>query len=198
MTPESGSASLLEELRALYDALRAETRGQWNRDLPFEELLFDRWQRASDLGFGEGSSIYHNSYVYGDVAVGRHTWIGPFTLLDGSGGLEIGDYCSISSGVHLYTHDTAAWAVSGGRADAERAPVRIGDNCYVGSQTVVAKGVTIGDHSIVGACSFVNRDLPPYSVGVGIPCRAVGRVEVADDGQIRIEYDQPEAKPRTT
>jgi acetyltransferase-like isoleucine patch superfamily enzyme len=197
MTPESPDSALLAELRALYDGLRADMRARWNRDLPFEELLFDRWQRARELGFGEQSSIYHSSYVYGDVSVGKHTWIGPFTLLDGSGGLQIGDYCSISSGVHVYTHDTVAWAVSGGKLSAERAPVRIGDNCYLGSQTVVAKGVTIGDHSVVGACSFVNRDLPPFSAGVGIPCRAVGRVELADDGQVRIQYDRPDAEPGT-
>lgn len=189
MTPEAGDADLLEDLRMLYDALRADMRSRWHRDLPFEELLFDRWERATSLGFGEGSSIYHNSYVYGDVTVGKNTWIGPFTLLDGSGGLSIGDFCSISSGVHVYTHDTVAWAVSGGRVKADLAPVRIGDNCYIGSQAVVAKGVTIGDGSVIGACSFVNRDVPARSVAVGLPCRVIGRVHVADDGQMRIEYD---------
>jgi acetyltransferase-like isoleucine patch superfamily enzyme len=74
---------------------------------------------------------------------------------------------------------------------AEPAPVRIGDNCYIGSQTVVAKGVTIGDQAVVGACSFVNRDVPARAVAVGIPCRVIGRVLVADDGQVRIEYDPP-------
>jgi hypothetical protein len=80
----------IEEIKKLYESLRAEMRNQWNRDLPLEELLFDRWERAERLGFGKGTSIYHNSYVYGDVKVGRNTWIGPFTVLDGSGGLKIG------------------------------------------------------------------------------------------------------------
>ena len=172
----------LDQLRAVYDELRSEMREQWHRDLPLEELLFDRWARARQLGFGEGASIYHNSYVYGDVRVGERTWIGPFTLLDGSGGLRIGSNCSISAGVHIFTHDSVQWAVSGGEAPYERAPVSIGDCCYIGSQTVIAKGVTIGDHCIVGACSFVNRDLPPFTIAAGSPCRPTGRVPEPDRG----------------
>src|ERR1019366_8652869 len=67
-----------------------------NRSLPFADLLFDRWERAKMLGFGEGTSVYDSTHVFGDVQVGKNTWIGPFTILDGSGGLTIGDNCSIS------------------------------------------------------------------------------------------------------
>lgn len=177
---------LLKSLVRLYEDLRSSMRERWQRDLPLDELLFDRWERAKSLGFGEGASIYHNSYVYGDVMVGKHTWIGPYTLLDGSGGLTIGDYCSISAGVHIYTHDTVKWALSGGKAEYEHAPVRIEDCCYIGSQTVVAKGVTIGNHCVVGACSFVNRDIPSYTIAFGIPCRPVGHVEINESGDIRL------------
>ena len=178
---------LILELKRVYKSLRIQMKEKWDRDLPLEELLFDRWERAKQLGFGEGTSIYHNSYVYGDVKVGKHTWIGPFTLLDGSGGLEIGDYCSISSGVQIYSHDTVKWAVSGGKAEYERASVKIGNCCYIGPQTVVAKGVTIGDHSIIGACGFVNRDVPAYSIVVGIPGKVVGKV-ITDGEKVGYEY----------
>jgi acetyltransferase-like isoleucine patch superfamily enzyme len=177
---------LREALRELYERLRADTRSQRARDLPFEELLFDRWERARSLGFGEEASIYHNSYVYGDVKVGHKTWVGPYTLLDGSGGLTIGDFCSISSGVHIYTHDTVAWALSGGRAAYERAPVAIGNCCHIGSQTVITKGVTVGAHSVIGACSLLNRSLPPHSVAFGVPARVRGRVEIDGDGRVRL------------
>jgi acetyltransferase-like isoleucine patch superfamily enzyme len=177
----------LNLLRAFYTTLRAGMREQWHRDLPFEELLFDRWERARSLGFGEGTSIYHNSYVYGDVQVGQHTWIGPYSLLDGSGGLTIGDYCSISAGVYVYTHTTVAWAVSGGKAEYERAPVKIGSCCYIGAQTVIAMGVTIGDHCVIGACSFVNRDIPPYTVAFGTPCRPAGHVEIDESGVVHLK-----------
>jgi acetyltransferase-like isoleucine patch superfamily enzyme len=180
------TAELRDSILALYEQLRGETRERWNRDLPLSELLFDRWERARSLGFGEGTSIYHESYVYGDVTVGSNTWIGPYTLLDGTGGLEIGDYCSISTGVQIYTHDTVKWAVSGGKAEYEHGPVKIGNCCYIGSQAVVSKGLTIGDNSVVGACSFVNRSLPANTIAVGIPCRPIGRVEIDDSGRVEL------------
>lgn len=187
------TTDLRDEMRALYEELRGRTREQWNRDLPFEELLFDRWERAASLGFGEGSSIYHNSYVYGDVSVGRNTWVGPFTLLDGTGGLTIGESCSISSGVQIYSHDTVRWAVSGGVTETERSPVSIGSFTYVGSQTVVGRGVTIGDHVVIGACSFVNRDIPAYTVAVGVPCRPIGTVAIGEDGSVTLDYHSARA-----
>lgn len=185
----SGEERLHEQLTALYTALRGETRERWARDLPFDELLSDRWERARSLGFGESASIYASSLVYGDVAVGADTWIGPFTILDGSGGLTIGRNCSISAGVQIYTHDTVKWAASGGAAPYEQAPVEIGDCCHLGAQSVVGKGVTIGPHSVIGACSFVNRDVPAHTVAAGVPCRPIGRVEVAADGSVEIVTD---------
>ena len=100
---------LHQSLWDLYEQLRQDKQERFQRDLPIEELLFDRWERARHLGFGEGTSIYHSALVYGDVKVGKGTWIGPSTLLDGSHGLTIGDSCSISAGVNIYTHDTVQW-----------------------------------------------------------------------------------------
>lgn len=191
----SDTDTLRRSLVTLYERLRAGMRQRWQRDLPFDELLFDRWERARTLGFGEKASVYHNCYLYGDVKVGANTWVGPFTLLDGSGGLEIGDYCSISAGVHIYTHDTVRWALSGGKAEYERAPVRIGDCCYIGSQSVVTKGVTIGEHCVVGACSLVNRGLPPYTIAFGVPCRSVGRVSIDGSGAVQLLMDNRSDAP---
>lgn len=179
-----------QDLDQLYLLLRGSMRARWNRDLPFEELLFDRWERAISLGFGDATSIYQNSYVYGDVKVGEHTWIGPYTILDGSGNLTIGSYCSISAGVHIYTHDTVEWAVSGGKSTYKYAPVEIGDCCYIGSQTVISKGVNIGKQSVIGACSFLNKDIPPNSIAVGIPCRVIGKVIVDEQGKVSFEYSR--------
>lgn len=177
---------MLKEIREYYETLRKSMNEKWNRDLPFEELLFDRWERAKHLGFGEGTSIYHNAYVYGDVKVGQNTWIGMFVILDGGGGLEIGSYCSIAAGVQIYTHDTTRWAVSGGKAQYEKAPVKINDCCHIGANSIIAKGVEIGAHSIVGAGSFVRQNVPPCTIVSGVPAHAIGKV-IVENEKVRYE-----------
>ena len=162
-------------LRSFWRSADTAVRRRWNRHLPFADYVVDRWERARRIGFGEGTSIYDSSLVLGDVQVGRHTWIGPFTILDGSGGgLRIGSYCSVSAGVQIYTHDSVQWAASGGAASYAQAPTVIGDRCYIGPQTVVAKGVTIGDGAIIGAHSLVLDDIPANSKAVGCPARVIG------------------------
>ena len=182
--------SLHAQLSRLIAAEREETRRRWDRDLPLGELFGDRWERARRLGFGEGANIYESAYVYGTVSVGAGTWIGPHVLLDGTGGLTIGAGCHVSAGAQIYSHDTVRKALSDGTAAIERAPVSIGASCHIGPQAVIAKGVTIGDHSVIGACAFVNRDIPPYTVAAGVPFRPIGRVEVDADGGVSFVYER--------
>ena len=164
------------QISELYIVLREKMMLKWNRSVPLNDLFTDRWEKARYLGFGEGSSIYDSSLVLGDVKVGKNTWIGPFTVLDGSGGLEIGDNCSISTGVQIYTHDSIHWAISGGKREVERAPSRIESRCYIGPNTVIAKGVTVGEGSLIGAMSLVLHDIPKNSKVYGIPARIAGEV----------------------
>ncbi len=177
-------------LWTLYQELRRETMARWQRHVPFADQLFDRWERATFLGFGSGASIYDSSLVLGDVEVGEETWIGPFTVLDGLGGLTIGKYCSISAGVQLYSHDTVAWALTAGKAAQERRPIRVGDCCYVGPMSIVSKGVTIGERCVIGANSFVRQDVPPFSIAAGTPARVIGRVELEGESEVRLVYDE--------
>ena len=115
---------LIDRLKKLYKYLRDEMWSKRNRELPLDELIFDRWEKARRLGFGKGTSVYHNSYIYGNVKVGENTWIGLFTVLDGEGILEIRDSCSISSGVQIYTHNSVKWAISGGKDFMKRKLLR--------------------------------------------------------------------------
>lgn len=161
----------LNALQKLHHYLRDKISKRWRRVMPIAETLTDRWEKARFLGFGSGTSIYDSSYVFGEVKVGDNTWIGPFTILDGSGGLEIGSNCSISAGVQIYSHDSVDWAISGGHTPYAYAPVKIGNNCYIGPNTVIIKGVTIGDRTVIGANSLVLNDIPADSRAMGNPAR---------------------------
>lgn len=166
---------LLGQLRRCWIDRRREVNATFKRTLPLGDYVVDRWEKARELGFGEGTTIYDSSLVFGDVRIGEHTWIGPFTILDGSGGgLEIGSHCSISAGVQIYTHDTVERSLSGGKAAIVTAPTRIGSSCYIGPNTVIAKGVTIGDRVVIGANSLVLNDILSGSKAFGTPCRVVG------------------------
>jgi acetyltransferase-like isoleucine patch superfamily enzyme len=167
---------LLQDLKALWLQRHRDVAQRYRRALPLGDYVVDRWEKAKELGFGEGTSIYDSVLVFGDVQVGRNTWIGPFVVLDGSGGLSIGSNCSISAGVQIYSHDTVEWALSGGQATYTHAPTAIGDNCYVGPCVVIAKGVRIGNRCRVGANSLVLADIPEGSLAHGTPCRVVGQV----------------------
>jgi acetyltransferase-like isoleucine patch superfamily enzyme len=165
----STEATLVKRIRRAYAALREQMWRRYRRHVSFGDLFTDRWETARAYGFGEGTSCYDNVLILGDVRVGRNTWIGPNCVLDGTAGLEIGDYCSISAGVQVYTHSTVRWATSLGAEPAETAPVRIGSGVYIGPQTVIQMGVTIGDQAVIGACSFVNRDIPAGVRAWGCP-----------------------------
>jgi len=135
-------------------------KGQFNRHVSIQDLLSDRWETAKFYGFGEGSSCYNNVLILGDVKVGKNTWIGPNVILDGSGGLEIGDYVSISAGVQIYTHHAVDWSSSLGKEDIIRKPTKVGNGVHLGPNSVVQMGTSIGQKAVVGAMSFVNKDVP--------------------------------------
>ncbi len=164
---------LFNQIDELRSELRALFKEKFNRSLPFGDLLFDRWERANELGFGEGTSIYDSSIILGNVQIGKNTWVGPNTVLDGSGSLIIGDFCSISAGVQIYSHDSVKWAVSGGNLDYEYGETIIGNNCYIGPNTIISKGVQIGDGCIIGANSFVNKSYPVSSKIAGNPAKEI-------------------------
>lgn len=128
-----------------------------------------------------------HAWVIGEPEIGEGTWIGAFTLIDGSGGLSIGRGCDVSSGVHIYTHSSVRRCVSG-RAypEVDRAPVVIGDHVFIGANAVVNMGVTIGESAVIAAGAVVTRDVLPFTVVAGVPARPIGRV-VLEGGDVRIE-----------
>lgn len=182
---------LKEEILKLYQQQESFMKEKYDRSLSFQDGLFDRFERAKRLGFGEDASIYNSALVFGNVKAGVKTWIGPYVILDGSGGdIEIGEYCSISAGVHIYTHDSVMWALSGGKSSVNKGKVTVGNCNYIGSQSVIISSVSIGSHCIIGANTFVNRDVEDYSIVVGSPARKIGTVIVDSFGNISLQYNE--------
>jgi acetyltransferase-like isoleucine patch superfamily enzyme len=169
--------------RRFFQILAARKKRQFNRRVSIADLLSDRQDNAAAYGFGEGTTMYDNVLVLSEVRVGRNTWIGPGCILDGSGGgLEIGDWCSISAGVQIYTHNTVNRSISLGKKPIDYASTKIGHGVYIGPNAVIQMGVTVGDRAVIGANSLVNRDIPPGAKAFGSPARIHG-----------IEGSQPES-----
>lgn len=126
---------------------------EFNRFVPVGDLLFGRQEVAQFMNFGEGSTCYSNCLIIGDVSVGRNCWIGPNTILDGSGGLFIGDDVTVSAGVQIYSH------LSHSSAKQKKQETYIGNKVYIGPNSVIQMGVRIEDGATIGALTFVNRNL---------------------------------------
>jgi len=160
-------------LKKSLQAMRAKMSREFNRHVSTGDLLSDRYENAHEYGFGEGTSCYDNVLIIGDVKVGKHSWIGPNVILDGSGRLTIGDYVSISAGVQIYTHDTVEWSTSLGRKPKLMSETIIGNGVYIGPNSIIQRGVEVGDRSIIGAMSFVNCDIPSDAKAFGSPARII-------------------------
>ena len=187
---DSDEATFFEALTNMHQKLDAAFQVQFNRSLPMADEIADRWERAARLGFEEGASIYDSSYVFGDVKVGKKTWIGPFTIIDGSGGLRIGDFCTISAGVQIYSHDNIAQTLTGHQASIETSAVHIGNCTYIGPNAVIRKGISIGECCIIAAGCFVNDHVPPHSVVAGLPGKIIGITKI-ERALLTIEYLKP-------
>lgn len=178
-----------QELEDFFARKRDWMKDTYNRVLPSGELIFNRFDKARYLNFGEGSSAYDTSVIMGDVEVGDHVWIGPYTLLEGSTDrLKIGNFVSIDAGVMIYTHDSTKYYVSGGKSPFAKGPVTVGDYTVIGTMSMVACGVSIGSHCVIGAHSFVNQSVPDYSIVAGVPARIIGHVVIDENGEARFEY----------
>lgn len=170
---------------------REEMLKKYDRVLPSGEYIYNRFDKAKDLGFGEGSSVYDSSVIMGSVKAGDHVWIGPFTLVEGANApVEIGDYVTLDAGVMVYTHDSTKYYVSGGKSPFMSGPVKIGSFTVIGTMSMIGCGVTIGEHCVVAANSYVNSDVPDHTIVAGNPARAIGKVVIDGNGEASFEYEK--------
>ena len=182
-------SDLEKYLIRLQKKLRDESREKYDRVNPFVEDITD-WKERGEFLFEKDKNItvYNTCTVAGKVQVGENTWIGPYTALDGGkSGITIGSNCSISSGVNIVGHDSVKWALSGGKEGYEYAPVKIGNDCFIGTNSVITKGVTIGNKCVVGANAVVTDSFPDYSIILGVPAAVRGRV-IITQGKVKLRY----------
>ena len=184
--------ALNTELTNLRNALNKHTKETYNRINPFNENLIDWKENGKQISGNENTTIYESSTVIGDVIIGENCWIGPFTILDGGGGLTVGNMVTLSAGVMVYTHDTLMHTLSEGKMPYEYAPVTIEDYCFVGTQSIILKGAYIGRNSLVAANSVVSGRVEPYSIVAGSPARKIGFVQANEDGTVTLNYQEKE------
>ena len=92
----------------------------------------------------------------------------------------IGDNCQMAPNVAIYTAGHPVHPDTRNTAYEYGIPVRIGDNVWIGGNTVILPGVTIGDNVVIGAGSVVTGDIPDNVIAVGNPCRVIRKITEAD------------------
>lgn len=138
---------------------------------------------GNPIHIGDGSCLAHGihvvafgSYYTSDgISIGKNCVVGAYTCIDGPGKVEIGSDCLIASYVGIYANnhnfDYADQPIQEQGLSCEG--VVIGDGCWIGSGVKILDGVTIGKGSVIGAGAVVTRDIPPYSVAVGVPAKVI-------------------------
>ena len=92
----------------------------------------------------------------------------------------IGDNCQMAPNVAIYTAGHPVHPDTRNTAYEYGKEVRIGDNVWIGGNTVICPGVTIGDCCVIGAGSVVTKDIPSWTIAAGNPCRAIREITDAD------------------
>ena len=117
------------------------------------------------------------------VVLGDHVVIAPFTRIGCINRVEIGEWTTTGQRVYItdHTHGDVSYEQLSlpprHRPLVSKGPVRIGAYVHIGEGSCIMPGVTIGDHSVIGAGSVVTHDIPPYSVAAGNPARVLKTVE---------------------
>lgn len=134
------------------------------------------------LGKSEGAFINPPFYCdYGfNIEVGKNFYANyNCTILD-VGKVTIGDNCMFAPNVAIYTAGHPIHPDSRNSMYEYGIPVSIGDNCWLGGNTIVCPGVKIGNNVVIGAGSVVTKDIPDWSIAVGNPCRVIRTITEED------------------
>jgi len=102
------------------------------------------------------------------LKLGYKTDISAFTYINAKNGVVIEDFVQIGSHCSLYSISTI---------DNKEGQITLKKNCKIGSHSLVMPGVTIGKNTVIGAFSFVNRDVPDNVVAAGVPIKIIKKLE---------------------
>lgn len=134
--------------------------------------------------FGKSDNAFVNPPFYCDY--GKHIEAGKnffanynCTLIDVAK-IRIGDNCMMAPNVSVYTAGHPVHPVSRNSAYEYGKEVTIGDNVWIGGNTVVCPGVHIGSNVVIGAGSVVTKDIPDWCVAAGNPCKVIRKITDAD------------------
>lgn len=124
-----------------------------------------------------GDKVTLNRYAYlqgglGGVRLGNRVEVNNFSIINGTGGVDIGDDTLIGPAVQIisYQHQTAR-DIPIRSQPITPGPIRIGRDCWIGANSVILAGVSIGDGAIVAAGAVVREDVPPYAIVAGVPAQ---------------------------
>jgi acetyltransferase-like isoleucine patch superfamily enzyme len=150
-------------------------------------------ERAKLYGLPEGTRIRAGVKIVSPehLRLGDHCWIGENVILDAGGGLEIGEHTGIGVSAMIFTHtswlNNMTLQNASGTDLIERKPVTIGKGCFIGANSVIMPGVTIGDFATVQPLALVIQDVPARCMVSGNPARVFTRY---DDAFIAAEIER--------
>lgn len=134
------------------------------------------------LGKSEGAFINPPFYCdYGShIEVGKNFFANyNCTILDVAK-VKIGDNCQMAPNVAIYTAGHPVHPDTRNTMYEYGIEVVIGDNVWIGGNSVICPGVTIGDNAVIGAGSVVTKDIPEWCIAAGNPCKVIRKITEAD------------------
>lgn len=106
-----------------------------------------------------------------NLQIGEHVYIGPECLFELASSITIEDDVAISARTTFVTHADVGDRPLKHRFPRKEGPIRVGKGAWLGVNTTVLQGVSIGKYAVIGAMSLVNKDIPSNCIALGIPCR---------------------------
>ena len=134
------------------------------------------------LGTSDGAVINPPFYCdYGShIHVGKNFFANYNCTIIDVAKVIIGDNCQMAPNVAIYTAGHPVHPDTRNTAYEYGKEVRIGDNVWIGGNTVICPGVTIGDCCVIGAGSVVTKDIPSWTIAAGNPCRVIRKITDVD------------------